>query len=851
MASKIRTTKPRGVSLVETMIAVAIISTAFLAVINVFGTITKSIQVSKTKTLAANLAQEKLQILRQVSYLRLLVTPVPYYRTDFTPSIPYDTLYYPPETIYEGSVAFTRLTYVQMAAEVGTDLVYMGSTPDTGMKMITCTVIWSQNEQPRMLQLRTIYTNPNTIRTNAEFAGVVLTTSGAPIPDASVVIAENMTWQDLTTSTGSYNISCYDGTYTLLASKRGYFDKSVFRSIGPYQTAVQDFALTAMSSGTVRGYAWINDHIVISNIVTSSVTVEGFDQEFIEFYNPTTSYFLTTGGNYELIYQESGCPEVQIMADFVVPGTSVAPNSFLLIANTETLHMCGTTKSADAVYTGGMYGASVIKSPNSGGVGLREVDWATGTRIWVDRVGWVQNPGMGVLYPDIREGQALSWDTNGFEEGEQYVRMTAAASLTPGYGRAYDNDNNNYCFFQWPYNSNYPPCNKYDSSSKMVAATPALGAVVSCDDGLSLPVTAITKGGSYPYAEYWLPEVATGTWRVMITSDTARGPRAMEISTVTIYSHGQILSIPNALTTPKWPSVNVYSIFLTSEPACGFVTGKVLNALGIPINPAVIVFASNGSKINADVNTGRYILPSASGTWNVTANPTYDVEYNPLYVTQVEDSVNVYYGQVTSNIDFYLSQGGRVSGNVTRDGINPLPSVSIAAFGSSGASMGDTISAIDGKFTIINLATGTYTVQPILDSGEKSFPTTLNALVTAGSNVFVGTFTIIGAFGAITGSVSRGGDPISTGVLLVASTETFTGPPTLTSFTATGCAYYFTNSYEDGTYRLEVRGSTNTTYNVRAYVPNIQDLVTTTDILLRSGISILPGGTVTGQDFAW
>ena len=860
--------KSRGVSLVETMIAVSIISVTFLAVMNVFGTISKSIQTSKAKTLASNLAQEKLQILRQLSYLRLMVTPVTAYNADFTPNIPYDNTYYTPETIIEGSIAFTRHSYVQTAVEVGNDIVPTNTSADTGMKIITCTVVWKMEGKPYMLQLRTIYSNPNTVRTTASFYGVVKTTSNSAISGASVVIAENMAWMDLTTSTGSYNIDCYDGNYTIVATKRGFFQKSVFRSIAPYQNLAQNFNLTAMSSGTVIGNAWINDHFVISQIVGSTVTVDGFDQEYIELYNPTTSYiqmvFGMAASPYEYVYNKYGEPEKTITMNYALMNSSIVPNGYFLIANTDTVNVFNTYIRADAVYkdaiVGGVpssaYGANVIETPVAGGFGIRTTNWMTGVQTWIDKIGWYQNHSLGFgawKKPDIYEGVPIIQDA-GFTEGEQYVRMcsTNPAFSSDILGRSYDTDSNEYNIFDSTYMI-YMPLNK-DTTGYTVSGTPAVGAVVSCDDGLSLATYAKAVSTPYTHAEFRLTEVATGTWRVVISSYVSNrfGTHALtaEISTVTISYHGQELFIPSTTTVPSWTYPYNYSTFLTTVPAGGYIGGTVTNALGIPISPNIIVTVG-GSKGAANTSTGRYLIPVGTGTMNVVANPTNDVLYNPHYVTQTEEFVFVDYGTVVSTVNFLLSQGGRVSGKVTRDGVNPLPNISIVALNASGASSGDNVTANDGKFTIINLATGTYTVQPVLDSGEKSSPVSLNALVTAGSNVFVGTFTIVGAFGTIKGNVTTSGGKISTGVLLVASTVTFTSPPTISSFTLTGAPYYFTNSYEDGTYSLEVRGSVIASYNVNAYWPAVNGLSTTSNNLQKTGIWVTPGGQTTGINFTW
>src|ERR1700733_5129934 len=95
-----------GVTLVELMIAVALISIGALALFGSFNLVHQSIQTSKAATLASNLAQEKTQIIRQQPYYQILVTTNPVTDTDFTPNLYYDSGYFPPETVLQGSVWF-------------------------------------------------------------------------------------------------------------------------------------------------------------------------------------------------------------------------------------------------------------------------------------------------------------------------------------------------------------------------------------------------------------------------------------------------------------------------------------------------------------------------------------------------------------------------------------------------------------------------------------------------------------------------------------------------------------------------------------------------------------------------
>jgi len=836
----------KGLTFIEIMISLVIISVSFLGIMATFGAINTAIQSSKSRTLASNLAQEKMQILKQITYTRLLITPTPSYKTiaGTTISIPYDNTYYTPEDIYEGGIKFKRYTYVQMAQEVNGELVYLGATPDTGMKAVTITVVWKMGSEEKYFQLRSIFSNPNTLKTNCSIQGVVYNSAGLPstmpINEATVVIAENMAWRDLTAANGTYYIALYDGSYSIYASARGYFTTIIPVSIGKFQNVTQNIPMVQMSSGTIIGFAWTNPNPVISQVVASTGNAYGFKEEYIELFNPTTSYIImadASGGvNYQILYQheDAAFPSV-INLDYRVLPSSIPPNSYYLIANTATVNAFGIPKYADAYYSGANYGADIIKSPDAGGVGLRRVS----DNAWIDRVGWDRNPGTPKQAP-LYETDGID-QVIGFQDNEQYIRRTSTSGVTTGYARCYDSGNNNKDFMDVIPMSHYPK--NSSNTETIISGVPAVGAIVSCEDGLSLGATARAKGDRI-WAEFELPEIATGTWMVWVTSNNY----TREITTVTIASHGQRLLVPNSNTGPQWPMANYPSVFLSSEATGGFISGRVVNSYGAAISPGIKVTAG-GVQRTASTTSGRYVIPINTGTYSVTANPNND---NTLYVSQTVDNVTVNMGEVTSGIDFVLSQGGRISGWVTRDKINPLPGISmVASLLESGAVKGSEISGSNGRFTIVNLSTGIYKVAPELESGETSVPSYSTCTVTPGSNIFVGSFTITGAYGRITGTVRASGRPISTGVLIAASTSSFTAPPTLSSASIITTPYYFTNSYEDGTYILEVRGSTLTPYYVRAFYPVVTKSSVTINTLLSTGTWVTPGQTTSGINFSW
>jgi hypothetical protein len=301
------------------------------------------------------------------------------------------------------------------------------------------------------------------------------------------------------------------------------------------------------------------------------------------------------------------------------------------------------------------------------------------------------------------------------------------------------------------------------------------------------------------------------------------------------------------MTVSSWVVVGLNSIFLSTATEEGYISGHVNDVLGMVISPPVTVMAS-GESVTTD-SRGGYLLRLTSGIYTVTANPN-----NLLsgYVSQDQTGILVNLGQVVSNLKFILSQGGKFRGFVTRDGINALSGVAVGAFDSNKAIRAQDVSDSAGNFLLVNLSTGSYNVEPILDSGEVSSPVSRSATIIAGGDTHVGMFTITGAIGKVKGSVSAFGNLVKTGALIVASTTSVGGgPPAISSSSLSGAAYYAVSSTEEGLYTLEVRGSTSTTYNIYAYHTTFNGTTPTILVSSGTGISVLSGQTVNGINFSW
>ena len=880
-ASLARRTRSRsGVTLMELMVATVVMTVAVIGLMGSFSGIQKALQVSKNKTLASNLSQEKMQILKQKNYYQVLVTPDPAYFPFNGTTIPYDYTYFPPETILEGSVTYTRLTYVQVATEdSGAIVVLPPTTPDTGMKLITTTVVWTVAGEQKKLVVNSVLANPNTVMTNSVYKGVVKdATTTNPIAGALVNLAENLGWRDTTDAGGNYKITVSPGNYTMVVSAPGYFTQYLPTSIiSNTITTMPTFNLTPMSSGTVTGTAWVNSHIVISQVVADTFTfcqdasggITQRDVEFVEFFNPTNAsvYMGQTGDYYYTntynlwfmgssggAYQYTGSNASWFNTHYV--NNNIASGGYYLFANTPRFLLNGIWVTADAYFVGGNQTAPEIPhymSADATQAGY--IAWAhypNGPTI--DSVGWNNASISPTSYwvPTISSITIPNFGNGlGTPKGNSLVRISspaATASDLGTYGHAY-NASDPRASFLYPSGAfsgvPYTPHNVSSGTFPIIAGTPAVGAVITANDPLSDPAQAVSVGYP-PVAKFTLNNVATATisspWTVVISS----GLYSLENDTVTIASSGSNYNFPSSTTILNVPATQ------------GFIAGSVVDVLGNPITSPVLISVSpgaNGVPANASAANGRYLLRVSTGNVDVTANPSGGSNNNN-YVTVSSLAVTVALGQISDGVDFVLTQGGQISGFVTRDGVNALPGVAVTAFDVNGVARDTRITDNNGRFTTLVIATGTYSVAPELDSLENSSPINTPVTVAAGSTIFSTTFTISGALGTIMGNATLGGKPISTGVLIVVTTSTLAGsppaPPVLSSTTLATNSYYIASSKEDGSYSVDVRQSTNPAYNVYGYYTTVTSTgAVTIQSTTLANVQVVAGSSVTGNNFAW
>ncbi|KAF0127177.1 MAG: Cna B domain-containing protein [Elusimicrobia bacterium] len=863
--------KKTGVTLVELLVAMTVITIGVVAGMGAFRYINEALAQSRLRTIATNLAQEKMEVLKNKSYFQLLVTTAPAVSTGYDPNFLYDTASYPPEYItLWGMPPLTRAVNVDYASVSGTTVSTVPySASDPGMKRITVYVYWTDRGKPHKTQIDSYYQNPDAATLSAGFNGTV-TEGGVPAQGVLVQVVGAPKWRGYSNASGNYSFQVAPGTYTLSCSSAGYYAQTTPTALPVTQGVytARNFSIVKIGTGTIASnhvYAE-NPGLVISQVVASTVQAGGFDAQYIELFNPTSrpvNIGVSPGVrevrlNYTSRYASQLCTDIPL----VYVSTFVPSRAHYLIANTPSFTVGGVAYSADAYYTDTTTCVSspvgfawtppsakpILMYDQSGTVWLTNNSGGT-----IDAVGWRH----GTDAPSNCETSCIATPA-GLKREDQIVRLSEPCSPGNTYGRAYDSGNNVNDFYYNLGNAAaglaYVPFNKASGARTVRAGVPATGAYILADDGMSSAVRSSTgsmagaQGQVCPVSSFTLVGVATGTWNL-----TAVHGGYMTIIASVAVTQNAVIRVPNASTFPAWPAAGLYYTVIASTYSGGLATGFVYGAGSNYWTrlPGQTVCSTDGNSITTD-SQGWYFLSVSTGTAVITGNCGL-VDGN--YSTD-SAAVTINQGEVTSVPDLHLPGGGYIRGYIT-SGTGALPNIPVTAK-LGGNTYSDT-SDITGHFNIF-AATSTlgYEIEPELDSLQSfiSAPTTplISSVTVPGATVFAGTITVIGAMGTVTGAVSFNGAPITTGVLIVASTATVPHPLPVISASAAGAGtiYYSASSKSDGTYALEVRSSTSAAYNLRAFYPVVDDLSGTVSYTSKTsaGVAVGAGATVL-RDFSW
>ena len=818
-----------GVTLVELMVTIVILSVAGLGLVGSFTYISRANQVHRTTTLGSNLSQEQMEVLKNKNYFEVIPTSAPSYNNTFNPPIPYDSGLYPPTQVNIGNMTFQRLTYVERVMASGANLVQVPpDSLDTGLKRITITTIWQIGSNWYRKPLTNLLASSQYSNASGFSGTVTDANTTLPIQGADVYAKGDSLFHDFTDANGNYVMSATPGSFSVEAQAPGYFAKTLgpFAITNGHITPVNFTganALTPMTSGSVSGSVYVNRNLLISEVVTATNTVVtgGSTQlvEYLELFNPTTYQINITPASPSNTYTNESIKINSTLGGTLYndlmsqgPGgvyvsTYVPSGGYYLFANYPAFFAGGAWITADAYFQSASPPPHYLSRNSYGGIQITD---SSGNMI--DQVCWQGSGGSPGLYCNgtpvptdstcgMNTGEPSGSCSGSPYEGNQLVRLSSIATLGRGtYGSAY-NSMNNAVDFVYPIAAqpstlglNYKPFVSTSPVLPVVSGTPAYGAIVTSNDGLS---------------------ASTAAWTVEISS----GFNYLAISSVSVLTPSLSTTIPNAVTLPAWPAVGLTNALLTGTTTNGIISGQITDPNGVPL-----------SGIQVSVHAASPSLTTAAGFYNISAPPnTYSVvanqnSVNPWYTSQQVDGIVVAAGQINNGNNFTLSGAGRVNGYVCNSALaNVYPGVTIEAMDGNGNSVAQVVSAATGKFTINNLSTGTYTFAPVLDPDLTNAATALGTCsgaggsiscsVTAGSNISIGTFTVAGAYGTISGNATccgASGTPITTGVLILATTGTVAGalPPNISTAVLLTAPFYMASALSDGTFNLSVRAST-------------------------------------------
>lgn len=842
-----RPLQSKAFTLVEIMVGLLIVTIALVTFSSVFTTISKAILVNKTKTIAANLAQEKIESLKNLSYYRLLVSTADGFWDSNFPNMRYDLgttqSYYPEETLNVGGLQFKRRALVQFVRQNGSDLEPRPWTDnDTGIKLVTVYVVWKESDQWKELELRNLRNNPDRAQLEFSFTGTVSSgATGNALVNALVETQQNPSYFARTDASGNYSFKVSPGTYTLRASAPGYFAAiSTSYAVAVDQTGsyAQNFALSLMAQGTATGYAYIRDHLVITQVVSATTPAGALmagEHEWVELYNPTTynilvasrtsstdawSVFFVTvtwidnpnnepagGSNSKYLVGMPGITGSVFTAfrstsiNWTANTTtiSIPSNSYFLIANKSTITFATPSgnvyRTADAYYRGTQdcgVDCTQIDNSNAGGIrvtgagGLSYYNGALSWSDWHDGIAW---SGSVSAPTRAREGSD-GYNTGGFGLPPSAVMLRMAfksndadSSMTLTTDRRNSVSWAANCFDRNTNGLLASSGGEWDMILLVTLCTTSSGTLNS--DFRMPPYSGTPAAGALVSSNDGLSSVAFvqayGSFTVTNlatgtwTVTVSSGNYTRDISSVTI-TPSITTGVPNGITGPKWEFSGFPSVPLTTTTIYGYASGVVRDANGAALS-GVSVTASGAANSPTTDSNGRYrltLLPASGISVLFSKNG---------YSTERTDNLNILVGVDISTVDKTLIAAGGVNGFITTNGTpsGALPGVPIVVTDLSSTTIkGSAISGLlgsTGNFTVPSVETGTWIVTPQLETGETSTPA--NAIITVTTNsvgTWSSTFTITNAFGKITGvvGVTSSTSPITTGVLLVASTQQIT-----------------------------------------------------------------------------
>jgi len=847
----------RGVTMAEAVVASFLLGVIVLGLIQAMSGMGKATNNSRQLTAATGLAQEEMEVLKSQNYYNVVPSSSVSYDANFNPALEYDNAYYAPQTFSLGGTSYIRRVFIQKV-DVGTGNVLVDQGyphPDTGIMRITVHTVWQMGTTWHKVVLSSITYDPNRQPlTEYVYGQVTDSSSGLPLQGVVVSDRRDPAFNGTSNASGNYGFWVSDNNMVVQATLNNYAiynSSAITLPAYPDNQVLWNFQMVSVTSRTVEGYAMYNPNLVISQVCAQwSATSQ---TQYVELYNPSTSTVLVSSQTLGLQFVNSTNSVGVSSITFITP--SIASYGYYLIVGSTAPITTLKGLSVDATYyfprTGGST-TQYMDSANPAGIILTD-----GQNDPIDSLGWGSTgspaPSIAVSTLNTAANQVnlpnAGFGSAALTSGEALYRKalstsTAANMLPPGgkgvpAGNAWNSWNTfvdstgNVDFVG---NTSPVPRNSTATVVQPMGGTVWPGAHLFFDDTYNAIANASTSTATSGGLGFYVTTVSVGTWGVIMSSVSPVG--ALE----------GFIPDPNVkvVAADKTEFENLVATYTTTM---GFISGHTL-LYGTSNLGGLLVEADPGgyqttSNTSGDVGLYFFRLPSGE-QYTITGNPGFA---NPNYNTGSSSApITVDSGIEVANTNIGIWLQGQISGQVTANGTTQgIPNVVIVATG--GFVDGNTsVTDGNGNYTIsgLRLVGNPYTVFPELQFGQSASPAKYQASVSQGGDNSGNNFVLSGAYLPITGSATSSGVAIGTGVLIMASTVSYSvSTPPVVNFAlrATVPYYYQTFTNVDGSYELDVPGGS--TYYLTAWYTQ----ATTTTYKTSSVVVTSTAGVV--QNFTW
>jgi type II secretory pathway pseudopilin PulG len=772
MSKKRKNNHNKSFTYIETMIVSIIVAFIITGSINLITRVYRGITMNQLKTYSVNLASENLELLKDLGFNSLNVTPdeclpepLSNLESSNCPSNPY-----PVETVLFNTKPFKVYKYVQYANEdengniVPRTLAELGAGDDMNTKQISVVVAYEAENMTKTTKVTGLLTYKEVPLAGSTISGRIY----KQMPNGSLVnpgLGSNATvyftgFPGYTTTIsdddGRYSVSgVMPGSYILYASGLG-IDTTYYASnplmvtkAGSTITNV-NFICPAIQGAEIGGHVYINITMVPSSTPTITLTplIAPTDTPITgtRILNATGSM----SGKTSTWYNPSN---IQINDGQAATGDNT--NDLLYtefqddnIANSVITAVRLKARIASAALLGVTNGIRIHLTNNSG------TNWAD-TSVPNGWTGTISTVYASWNYPSILSG----WVTRETNITNLYTTWdwTKINSLGACFRHNTSTDGYmDYAYLEVDYRIQTPtptvPAATFTYTPTVVPTdTPipcADGSIVKSMDGLSMPTVSAA-------CNYLIQNIDPTYGFTSVSATFYYGGKSY---------YKYLTGVPVAVATRTY-----LDIWLEESTGIPTINGFVFDAINrtLPIVNAS-VYLSDPVDVTATTSGGGMytIMPADTGTWLLWASA-------PGYKVENIHTINVVPG-INNAPNLYLYPVGNVSGWVTDEITGaPVSGITVQLYNSANTLIGSSYTDIDGSYIIKDVPAGSnYKLYLSLTSNyECTYPTSgyiypvsiVKSATTANQN-----FRIKLVYGTIEGTIQIDGVDITDGVMVIA-----------------------------------------------------------------------------------